>query len=618
MNSVFALIADPSRGVSSTEISALGGSLSAPAHAGSLRLHPDFRASRRASVAAAVRVPGFLEEDRYDVQPLLSEDGALLFAAQVRLDNRDELIPALNLRCAPAATADSDILFAAYRRWGDSAVDHVLGAFAFVAYDLRTDSLVAAVDAMSDYRLYYRAVGSHLVLCTQLAALAKFDRSAPDAEAIGLGAEGRYLPGSTPFVGIRRLGGGELLHWSLRNHAVRRWWAPPARTVHYADPADYVLAAGEALQAAVERSLRAAVPVATMLSGGLDSGLVAASAARTLAGRGTAITAYTSCPSLGLPVWEPPNWDADDAPFAKAVAALHENVRHVVLRDQDRTLLDLIGTLHERCATPVRNGANHLWVDSIHRAAGGGVLLSGGHGNFSISYSGLGAERELLGTLGWGAALRAARTARIAAGRPLWRSLAHGIVPERLIRFLLGAAFPKVHVTTGAFRERQKRRLQPGHPEGHTREAYRYFATRWPHQWAADPLAMWRTEVRDPTADRRLVELLVSFPLAAFAQEGRRRGLARELGRGLLPDPVRLRTTRGMQAAGYAASVRRQSESYREAIARIAGSPVCREIFDIAGLRDTLARIERGDRSADRTAPLDRAVDAGLFLLERA
>ena len=78
--------------------------------------------------------------------------------------------------------------------------------------------------------------------------------------------------------------------------------------------------------------------------------------------------------------------------------------------------------------------------------------------------------------------------------------------------------------------------------------------------------------MRDPTSDRRLIEGLLSFPLAAFSYAGRSRGLARELGRGILPDAVRLRRTQGQQAADYACFMTRQSVRYQEAIVAMAAS----------------------------------------------
>ncbi len=56
------------------------------------------------------------------------------------------------------------------------------------------------------------------------------------------------------------------------------------------------------------------------------------------------------------------------------------------------------------------------------------------------------------------------------------------------------------------------------------------------NQWAADAIAQEGIEDRDPTGDRRLIELLLSFPLEAFSIAGWPRGLARAMGQGLIPD----------------------------------------------------------------------------------
>jgi asparagine synthase (glutamine-hydrolysing) len=135
------------------------------------------------------------------------------------------------------------------------------------------------------------------------------------------------------------------------------------------------------------------------------------------------------------------------------------------------------------------------------------------------------------------------------------------------------------------------------------------------HVWAADPLPMWGLEWRDPTADRRLLELLLSFPLAAFAYEGSKRGLARTIGRGLLPDAIRLRQTRGGQSMDYAAVMARALPRYQNACGRMAASSTCRSLFDLDTLRISLERVRAGETSGALTSPIDRCVDAGLFLL---
>jgi len=130
-------------------------------------------------------------------------------------------------------------------------------------------------------------------------------------------------------------------------------------------------------------------------------------------------------------------------------------------------------------------------------------------------------------------------------------------------------------------------------------------------------MAQWGLEWRDPTADRRLMELLLTFPLAAFAHKGRVRGLARELGTDLLPDAVRLRRTQGQQSSDYAAAMTRAMPRYRAVQDRMSTSAACRSMFDLSALNVALGRVAAGEMSGAITSPIDRCIDAGLFLMEQ-
>lgn len=135
--------------------------------------------------------------------------------------------------------------------------------------------------------------------------------------------------------------------------------------------------------------------------------------------------------------------------------------------------------------------------------------------------------------------------------------------------------------------------------------------------WAADPLPQWGIEFRDPTSDRRLIELLLSFPLAAFSPAGQSRGLAREAGRGVLPESVRLRRTQGQQSADYSSSMARQCANYRQIAEDMAESPACIRLLDLALLRRAIYAVANGETSPVLTGRIDRAADIGLFLLRQ-
>ena len=605
------------------EIAALGSLLRGGQ--GPLRAWPSEASAPRGDVAAVVRVPGFLPEDIYDAQPLWSRDGKTLFVCQARLDNRAELFRSLDMNnLAHSETADSTLLFAAYERWGEDCVAHLTGDFAFAAYSSERQSIFAAVDHFAHYRLYYATHGNRIVFCTQLAPLRDHERHAAtlDDVALGLSAEARYLPGLTPYRGIRQVTGGECLHWNARDVKTSRWWQPEARpSARHQNPAEYVEAARELFDRAVTECLRSTTPVSSTLSGGLDSGLVTAAAARQLREHGRTLKAYTSAPREGSSVFQRARWDADDSPFSAQTAAFHPNIEHIVLRGDGRVALDLIADIHQRSGQPVRNGANHLWLDDIARNIGPGVLLTGARGNFSVSYTGNGGFAELLRDRQWSAALQCALAARRAEGKPLWKTFASGLLPTNTFAYLRNRVYdPKWQVlslTTAAFRNQHTASLHPNRPAPHTRAAFLRKAMLPNFVWAADPLAQWGIEWRDPLADRRLVELLFTFPLSAFAHKGQSRGLARQLGVGLLPDAIRLRRTQGQQAADYATAMAQQLPRYRAVATRMAGSAACCDLFDLSLLQTSLNHVAAGDLSATLTSTIDRCIDAGLMLLEQ-
>jgi asparagine synthase (glutamine-hydrolysing) len=614
---------DLKNGIAANEIAAMGSTLRGGM--GILRTFPAELSAARQQVAAAVRVSGFLPEDRYDVQPLWSQDRKTLFVCQARLDNRAELLKALGMKDGPVAEiADSTILHAAYQKLGERCVERLAGDYAFAAYSTETQRVFAAVDPLAQYRLYYAARGGRIVLCTQLATLRGYETGAAqiDEAALGLSAEARYLPGVTPFRGIRQLSGGECLDWCDGSVETRRWWQPQIRPlIRFHDPAEYLEAAHEAFEAAVSSCLRAAAPVNATLSGGLDSGLVTAMAARLLNKQGGSLVAYTSAPATGNAVFQRSRWDADDSSFAAQTAAFQGNIQHIILRSDGRVALDLIEQIHQRSGVPVRNGANHLWLDDIARRTGPGVLLTGPRGNFSLSYTGNGGFAELLREWRWKAALHCALQTKKAEGKPLWKTLAGGIMPrdvfESLRRRLYGEKVEFLSLTTADFRKRHWNVLHPQRPTPGTRAFFALKMTQTIAVWAADPLAQWGVEWRDPTADRRLMELLLSFPLAAFAHEGRARGVARHLGRGLLPEAIRLRRTQGQQSADYAVAMAQQMLRYRSLYDRMLASAACRSIFDLPALDSALKRVEMGELSGAIVFPIDRCVDAGVFLMEQ-
>src|SRR5690606_4902269 len=101
---------------------------------------------REGSVGVAQRMFWTTPESQTETLPLISDDGQLVLTADARIDNRDELFTALTITKPQGETADSELILAAYERWGESCVDHLLGDFAFALWDGRNKRIFCARD----------------------------------------------------------------------------------------------------------------------------------------------------------------------------------------------------------------------------------------------------------------------------------------------------------------------------------------------------------------------------------------------------------------------------------------------------------------------------------------
>ena len=617
---MFVFIVDPRGGVSRPDIQAMADTL----RGGDTPVRSWCDEHGRAAVAAGAT--GILPEDVFDRQPIVSDD--LIFAAQARIDNRDDILERLGLpRAQWHEIADSEVLYRAYRRWGEDCVQELTGDYAFAAFHRNSGRTVAGVDHIGSVRMFYASVDGKLLLATQLNALLAHSDAPRELNANGLGLliAPRIEPGTTPFKHVRGLIGGHLLIHEGGTVQLRKWWQPdPTIRTRYRDPRDYVSHTKQMFDRAVAACLRSTSGVSTTMSGGLDSTLVSTTAALQLKARGQTITAYTSVPEPGLACAEFPNWESDDWPYAAAVAALHDNMEHVAVTPGGRCSLDIIGDVHRTARTPVRNVANYIWCNEIaFRSAqrGARVVLGGSKGNATVSYEGDGALGDFFWQGRWVTALQFARQGADghwpAAARAIAREVAAQKVRDLGAR-LRGAPNDAPRAgeicLTPDFKQKCAQALNFRNSGVMSRAGMLRFMMNPGKFWGGDDLAQWGVENRDPTGDRALIECLMSFPREAFLIDGRRRGLARAMGEGQVPDVVRLRTTRGAQMPELASIIAAHAPAYRKALECAAQLPLYRSIVDVEQVRALLNRICEGKAAAFEAYTLDRAITVGLFI----
>ncbi len=199
------------------------------------------------------------------------------------LELRDEML-ALGDRFL--TNSDTEVLLAAYRRWGVGFLSRLNGMFAFGIFDPRDESLLLARDRAGEKPLVYRITDGALAFASELKALLAVP-GAPrrlDPESLDFYLAYGYVPDSRSLLaGYAKLPQGHALRFDLRSGSSRVWpyWSLP-------EPGLAREAGAEELDAELERLLFdsvklrmiADVPVGILLSGGIDSSLVTAMAAR--------------------------------------------------------------------------------------------------------------------------------------------------------------------------------------------------------------------------------------------------------------------------------------------------------------------------------------------------
>ena len=189
-------------------------------------------------------------------QPLFSEDRQQVLAVNGEIYNHQELRRRYAGRYTFMTGSDCEVILALYRDKGDKFLDELDGIFAFALYDAVRDDYLIARDPIGVIPLYYgRDRDGLLYVASELKALEGFcDTYRP------------FPPGHVLTKADAE----------PRRYYERDWFRYDSVKDNAADPATL----RDALQAAVRRQMMSDVPYGVLLSGGLDSSVISAVAAR--------------------------------------------------------------------------------------------------------------------------------------------------------------------------------------------------------------------------------------------------------------------------------------------------------------------------------------------------
>jgi asparagine synthase (glutamine-hydrolysing) len=591
------------------------------------------------------RVDGafFVQQIPFD----LAEEVGLLFAADARLDNRAEIGAALGFTATELVRlSDSALILRAYRRGGDAGLARCLGAFAFALWDAERRCLTLARDCLGERPLFFNYSQDRVAFATTPRALFALPGVPREIDEI---AVANYLALNlsearrTFYRGVERVPSRTLVEISPDGVAHRHYWSPDLAVRLYRRDEDYIERARELLDQAVSTATADTPRVAISTSGGLDSSALAATAARL--GRAQSVTCYTAVPPAGMTLDIEPGQYLDERDKVEALARMHPilDVRFCIE-----------GTLHPfeqdftrffaRSDMPVLGPANLGAFAHVHdavTAAGHLVMLDGSMGNFGLSWLG---HFSLLALLRAGkiAMLRREFLAVSMQGkRGLLRTFADDMllpgVPAHIRRLLyrldgrdpdsvarFSVLNPAFVAGTGLDRQWRRHGFDPWFgPNGWNPARHRARFLFDHNQYARDYRALSRSihgfEIRDPHADRRLLEFLLTVPEPLYRRDGIARSFARAVLADRLPREILDERRKGYQGATWFRRLDARHGDFAAEVQSLEASPVASRLLDLPRIKKLIQQWPENETAAsmrrrDYRLALSRGLHVGRFI----
>jgi asparagine synthase (glutamine-hydrolysing) len=327
-------------------------------------------------------------------QPFVKDGLVLVFGGEIY--NYRELRAELRAAGTGFRTdSDTEVLLEAWRRWGPASLRRLRGMFAFALYDEGQGTLTLARDQFGIKPLFYTFRDGGIAFASELKGLRPLLGARPQIDHSAIVASLMYywIPEDhCVYQGVHKLPAGSWLQVSPDGRQrLERYFDP---RVELAGPSDRQVDVEElrrVLEDSVAAHLVADVPIATFLSGGLDSSLITVLAAR----RNLDIDSYTIS---FRPEDRRLEAMPDDLSYARKVATRHGIRLHEVEIAPD--VADLLPRMVHTLDEPIGDAAaiNAYLICRAARDAGVKVLLSGMgadelFGGYRKHYAGLLASR---------------------------------------------------------------------------------------------------------------------------------------------------------------------------------------------------------------------------------
>ena len=537
---------------------------------------------------------------------------AVLFAGH--LDNAPQMAAMLGVP-SPAPgdhPALAGLYGAALLKWGDQADLRLIGEYAAIVLDEAHDHVRLARSPLRAPPLHYHAGPQRVLASTTLGAIfaCGVARRLNDAKLADMALFNSSNEARGWFEGVARVPLGSVIELTPAGETSRPYYdfdaLPRLPRMPLAERIEHAHALlAEGTRAALAGSKRPAL----MLSGGLDSSLVAVKALEVMPAQ-EPLNSYTFVVEPGWVRYDHPRRITDERPLVEAFCAMHPRLVPHYCDNAGRGLDYKLTELFFATGSAPQGFANLGVYHSLWEAArsdGCDRVLLGEFGNMTVSTDANWAFSEYLVGLRWRQLYLALRDAPEDGRSIMRRFLALAVfpfLPERAWQWQRRVRkVPNLYHQASALRAEYAERSgalarsrAAGLPNPRFPLRDRLATMREVHSntWGefsdiyAGFTQIYGMEQRDPTAYRPFFEFCAGLPSDTFLRDGQDRWLAREMLHGQMPEDARLEKRTGRHNADWHAKLTRQREGLLREVDALARVPRLSAMFDLEKVRAAL------------------------------
>lgn len=543
-------------------------------------------------------------ESVYEQLPVYLDQEKILYTSEGRIDNRNELSRFLSLSLNDQIP-DGVLILKAYLLWGKDCVAYLKGQWSFAVFDYKEQELFIARDQSGYTALYYYQDATGFYFSSSIKSLLTLPSYQKQLNELHLVRSLTLWDihdtiDQTFYKNIFVLPLAHSLNLKNKNIRVQKYWHPEyIPLTKHKNPQDYTVVMLEIFTRAVSARLRSKTPVASMLSGGLDSSSVSYIASELLKQKNKTLTTFSHVPLYNYELKadkENQTRILDETPFIMEVVKAAGNIDPFFLISADYSLIKGMKDCIEICSEPVHASGNLYWVLDIFNTTaekGYDTLLTGEGGNGSISFHGL---DYLLPYKFTTFIQHPYKFIRQQIVKPIAYKYFKDLIRKRNVTDSLQTyalsifCNPAVLKKYGIIED-----IKSGNKEilvyyKDVRERKKLFIDQYNGRSLAGAACghHFGIELRDPTTDVDLMEYFFSIPNEVlFDEHYNNRMLVKRMMKDKLPDSVLFEKKKGLQSADIAYRVKAQEAEISATIDSVLKSPAANHYIDLPGLNAT-------------------------------